>query len=294
MKLNQLLLSRIAAGHGLKACANPIELIDLDQLKAWPDQADFENGRHGRILKHQMVTDSELPDGHGFDQYGLVVLTEFASQLQPGTHTTIQSTDKLQPLDKAAEDARAPAAVSSYPVGANIDGLVSPTSAFPNTHTIGNSAFGSPLSSPGTTPATSPDPEFCGSSAASEEDASIAHLPPSAKTVATSNYNAASAPLRTSDKLRSCPTQSYTLSNPQTRKTNTSTRTHPVRSRKAAGLLEPKPSTGCSCLDKVDSEFLSVIDRKPQANTVEEIEIATRYRAEQELLCDEHTRKYAI
>jgi hypothetical protein len=295
VKLNQLLLSRIAAGHGLKACANSIELIDLEQLKAWPDQTDFTDGRHGHILKYQMVTDSDLPDGHGFDQYGLVVLAEFACQLQPATNATTQSTvDKLQLLDQAAEDARASAAVSSYPVGANINGLVSPTSALPNTHTISNSAFSSPLSSPGTTPATSPDPEFCGSSPASEEDASMAHLPPSAKTAMTSDSNTTSASLRTSDRIRSCPTQSYTLSDLRTKKTNTSTRTHPVRSRKAARLLEPKPSTSCSCLDKVDSEFLSAIDRKPQANTVEEIEIATRYGAEQELLCDEHTRKYAM
>jgi hypothetical protein len=295
VKLNQLLLSRIAAGHRLQACVNSIELIDLEQLKAWPDQTDFEKGRHGRMLKYQMVTDSDLPDGYGFDQYGLVVLAEFACQLQPATHATTQSTvDKPQPLDQAADDALASAVVSSYPVAANIDGLVSPTSAFPNTHTISNSAFSSPLSSPGTTPATSPDPEFCGSSTASEQDASMAHLSLPAKTATTSDSNTASASLRTSDRLRACPTQSYTLSDSRTRKTNTSTRTHPVRSRKAAGLLEPKPSTGCSCLDKVDSEFLSAIDRKPQVNTVEEIEIATRYGAEQELLCDEHTRKYAM
>jgi hypothetical protein len=206
VKLNQLLLSRIAAGHGLKACANSIELIDLEQLKAWPDQTDFTDGRHGHILKYQMVTDSDLPDGHGFDQYGLVVLAEFACQLQPATNATTQSTvDKLQLLDQAAEDARASAAVSSYPVGANINGLVSPTSALPNTHTISNSAFSSPLSSPGTTPATSPDPEFCGSSPASEEDASMAHLPPSAKTAMTSDSNTTSASLRTSDRIRSCP-----------------------------------------------------------------------------------------
>jgi hypothetical protein len=295
VKLNQLLLSRIAAGHCLKACANPIELIDLEQLKAWPDQTDFEKGRHERILKYRKVTDTDLPDGYGFDRYGLVVLAEFACQLQPATHANTQSTvDKSQPLNQAAEGARASVSTTCDPIAASIDGLVSsPTSAFPKTHTVSNSASSSPLSSPGTTPATSPDPEFCDSSPVSEEDASMAHLPPLAKTATTSNFNAASASLRTSDRLRSCPTQSYTYSDSQTRKTNTSTRTHPVRSRKAAGLLEPKSSTGCSCPDKVASKFLSAIDRKPQANTIEEIEIATRYGAEQESLCLEHLRKYA-
>jgi hypothetical protein len=294
VKLNQLLLGRIAAGHCLKACANSIELIDLEQLKAWPDQTDFEKSRHGHILKYQGVTDSDLPDGYGFDQYGLVVRAEFACQ--PATHANTQSTvDKPQPLDQAVEHARASTTVSSYPVGANSDGLVSsPTSAFPNIRTTSNSALSSPLSSLGSTPATSPDPALYGSSPASEEDASMPHLPPSAKTATTSDSNTASASLQTSNRLRSCPTQSYTLSDSRTRKTNTSTRPHPVRSKKAAGLLEPKPSTGCSCLDTVDSEFLSAIDRKAQANTVEEIEIATRYGAEQELLCDEHTRKYAM
>jgi hypothetical protein len=295
VKLNQLLLSRIAAGHCLKACANSIELIDLEQLKAWPDQTDFEKGRHGRILKYQMVTDTDLPDGYGFDRYGLVVLVEFACQLQPATHANTQSTvDKPQPLKQAAEDTRASVSITCDPITAKIDGLLSsPTSTFPNTHTISNSASSSLLSSARSTPATSPDPEFCGSSRASEEDGSMAHLPPPAKTATTSNSNVASASLRTSNRLRSCPTQSYTLSNLQTKKTNTSTRTRPVRSRKAAGLLEPKSSTGCSCPDKVAPKFLSAIDRKPQANTVEEIEIATRYGAEQESLCLEHLRKYA-
>jgi hypothetical protein len=289
-----LLLSRIAEGRSLRVSLNSINLVDLEHLKTWSEKNDYEKkGRKTCILKYHPLTRSALPAGYAFDQYGLVVRAEFACQ--PATHANTQSTvDKPQPLDQAVEHARASAAVSSYSVGANIDGLVSsPTSVFLNIHTTSDSALSSPLSSLGSTPATSPDPEFCGSSPASEEDASMPHLPPSAKTATTSDSNTASASLRTWDRLRSCPTQSFTLSDLRTGKTNTSTRTHPVRSKKTAGLLEPKPSTGCSCLDKVDSAFLSAIDRKPQADTVEEIEIATRYGAEQELLCDEHTRKYA-
>jgi hypothetical protein len=47
----------------LKARANPVELIDLEQLKAWSDKTDFEKGRHGGILKYQVVADFDLLDG---------------------------------------------------------------------------------------------------------------------------------------------------------------------------------------------------------------------------------------
>ena len=294
VKLNQLLLSRIAKGHPLRASGNPIELIDLEQLKVWPDKSDFEKGRYECRLKYQQVTESDLPDGYGFDQYGLVVPAEVACRLQPATHLNAQSAiDQSQPSDQAAEDARASATITISPLSVVVDGSVSsPTSASPETRIPSNSASSSPLSSPGSTPTTSPDPGISSSSRALRETASMAHLPSSADTATMSGSNAVNGPLWTSNR-RSRPTQSYALPASRTRGTKRSTRDHSARCKKAAELPGPELAASCSCSDKIASNFLETIERKQQTNFAENVEIAATYGAEQESLCLEHLRKYA-
>jgi hypothetical protein len=98
--------------------------------------------------------------------------------------------------------------------------------------------------------------------------------------------------LRTSDRPCSCRTQRHALSTSGTREGTTNTRTHSVRSGEAAGLIKPKSTTDCYCSNKVVSKFLSAIKRK-LLNTIQEIEIAARYGAEQESLYLEHLKKYA-
>jgi hypothetical protein len=74
LKLNQLLWRRIVEGRHLKSSVNPVYLLDLEHLVAWPDKSDFERkGRKPCTLKCEPITGSELPSGYAFDQYGLIV-----------------------------------------------------------------------------------------------------------------------------------------------------------------------------------------------------------------------------
>jgi hypothetical protein len=74
IKLNQLLLKRITEGRLLKSSVNPVYFLDLEHLAAWPDKSGFERkGRKPCTLKYEAITESELPPGYVFDQYGLIV-----------------------------------------------------------------------------------------------------------------------------------------------------------------------------------------------------------------------------
>jgi hypothetical protein len=90
VKLNQLLLRRIAGGRSLGKSANPIYLVDLEHLEAWPDKTDFEKkGRKTYALKHEPITESELPAGYTFDQFGLIVTVQPQPALPVGFQCTI-------------------------------------------------------------------------------------------------------------------------------------------------------------------------------------------------------------
>lgn len=79
VKLNQLLFRRIAEGRSLRMSANPVNLIDLKHLEAWPGKTDFERrGRKTYVLKYESVEESELPSGYAFDQFGLIASTDVA------------------------------------------------------------------------------------------------------------------------------------------------------------------------------------------------------------------------
>ncbi|KAF2818268.1 hypothetical protein CC86DRAFT_399349 [Ophiobolus disseminans] len=73
IKLNQLLLRRIAEGRSLRTTINPIYLLDLKHLVAWPDETEFEKrGRKAYTLKYEPITESNLPAKYVFDQFGLI------------------------------------------------------------------------------------------------------------------------------------------------------------------------------------------------------------------------------
>jgi hypothetical protein len=77
VKLNQLLLRRITEGRSLRSSVNPVYLLDLVRLVAWPDRSDFERkGRKPYVLKYEPIMDSDLPTGYAFDQYGLIVAVQ--------------------------------------------------------------------------------------------------------------------------------------------------------------------------------------------------------------------------
>ena len=81
VKLNQILLRRIANGRSLGMSVNPLEVADLQHLKVWPGITDFhKRGRMSYSLKFQPLSETDLPTGYAFDQYGLIVPAKFACQ----------------------------------------------------------------------------------------------------------------------------------------------------------------------------------------------------------------------
>jgi hypothetical protein len=89
IKLNQLLLKRIAEGRFLRTTANPIYLLDLEHLIAWTDNTNFEKkGRRAYTLKYEPVAESDLPSGYVLDQFGLIVAV--ASGSAPSACTTME------------------------------------------------------------------------------------------------------------------------------------------------------------------------------------------------------------
>ena len=156
IKLNQLLLSRIAEGRSLRMSSNPINLVDLEHLKTWSEKNDYEKkGRKTCILKYHPLTNSALPAGYAFDQYGLIVPAEVAGQLQLAAHANTQS----------AEGCAASSAIATSPLSVVIDtSMSSPSPAYSETQNSAYRSFTSPLSSLGNTPAHSPTSDTFASS----------------------------------------------------------------------------------------------------------------------------------
>jgi hypothetical protein len=65
----------------LKPSINPINLIDLQNLKRWRDQnAYIKINDHERVTLHyRRLTLNDIPDTYSFDKYGLIVQGEFVS-----------------------------------------------------------------------------------------------------------------------------------------------------------------------------------------------------------------------
>jgi hypothetical protein len=94
VKLNQLLLRRIAEGRPLRSSVNPVYLLDLEHLLAWPNKSDFERkGRKACTLKYEPIMESELPSGYALDQYGLIVANH--TQLASVACTMSESLDHM-------------------------------------------------------------------------------------------------------------------------------------------------------------------------------------------------------
>ncbi|KAH7061880.1 hypothetical protein BKA63DRAFT_588140, partial [Paraphoma chrysanthemicola] len=73
VKLNQLLLRRIAEGRSLRTTPNPIYLLELQNLLAWPDKNGFKRkGRSLCTLEYDFITEVDIPNGYTFDKFGLI------------------------------------------------------------------------------------------------------------------------------------------------------------------------------------------------------------------------------
>jgi hypothetical protein len=104
VKLNQLLLRRIVEGRPLRSSVNPVYLLDLEHLVAWPDKSDFERkGRKACTLKYEPIMDSELPSGYAFDQYGLIVVDHTRLASVAFTTTVSESLDHMYDSESEIE-----------------------------------------------------------------------------------------------------------------------------------------------------------------------------------------------
>jgi hypothetical protein len=79
-KLNQLILRRLqmARRQPLNHSVNPINQIDLENLKRWQDQIPYikMNDRDRVSFQYKRLTVDDIPDGYGLDKYGVIVQGE--------------------------------------------------------------------------------------------------------------------------------------------------------------------------------------------------------------------------
>ncbi len=77
MKINQLMKRRAEMGgrRPLRELINPINQVDLENLKRWTHKNSYIKSRDPEsvLLQYRKLTIDDLPDDCGFDKYGLVV-----------------------------------------------------------------------------------------------------------------------------------------------------------------------------------------------------------------------------
>ncbi|SPO02465.1 uncharacterized protein DNG_05138 [Cephalotrichum gorgonifer] len=97
-KLNWLMLqrSKLRRRLSLRNSVNPIDQIDLINLRAWSSKDPFINSKHPEHapIPYKPMFAKDLPNGFGFDKFGLMVQKEHAvpSPKSSGTDTIDQST----------------------------------------------------------------------------------------------------------------------------------------------------------------------------------------------------------
>jgi hypothetical protein len=217
-----------------------------------------------------------------------------ADQLQPDTHVNAQTvTNTSRQLDHAAEEFVASAAIVNSPLSVVIDtSTSSPSPASSKNQHFPHSSLSSPLSSPESTPAQSPTSDTFTSSCVADECQPTALHPSRASTRVEPDAVRAS---RTSERLRSCPKLAYASPALRIGSARSSRRCQSARSKATAesSKSRPEPPTSCSCSYKVAPNFLSVVERKKETNTAEDLEIVMKYEAQQDLLCLKHLKMYA-
>ena len=68
----------------LQESVNPIDQVDLENLKRWTHKSPYIKSRDHEsvLLQYRKLTVDDLPDDCGFDKYGLVVRKEFAATVK--------------------------------------------------------------------------------------------------------------------------------------------------------------------------------------------------------------------
>ncbi|KAF1973600.1 hypothetical protein BU23DRAFT_598980 [Bimuria novae-zelandiae CBS 107.79] len=293
VKLNQLLLRRIANGRSLRVSVNHIELIDLEHLKLWLEQDAFtKRGSKGFTLPYKRVSDTDLPAGYVFDRYGLIVSKEAVSQPQPvGRTGETCSTNQPGSLQSSARDDMTSISATIAPEDALGDDLISPSPPISSDdRALDGSTSSTPLLSPGAAPpqilADAPEPH--------DFTALLLSSPTiSPETTVLSESDTPRVRLQTSSRLCLEHGQPYVVPVPRMGRVRQSTQRGHSRPPKRRHDSNPENSHICACSDTMSPRFLSAIERMQQTHIIEDVEIAVKYGEQQDALCPKHLRIYA-
>jgi len=117
-KLNQLMKRRMVMSgrRAIQVSVNPIDQIDLENLKKWPRKDPYikMNDREEVQLEYRELTVDDLPEGYGFDEYGLIVRSEFAVTVgmspsnENGHHAALaRRSESSAPMNPTADSSHA-------------------------------------------------------------------------------------------------------------------------------------------------------------------------------------------
>ena len=91
IKLNQLMLRRMQMGgrRKFRRSVNPIDQIDLENLKKWTHKNPYEKNRDHEnvLLQYGKLTINDLPKDCGFNKYGQIAHREFAVTIKARART---------------------------------------------------------------------------------------------------------------------------------------------------------------------------------------------------------------
>ncbi|PSN58673.1 hypothetical protein BS50DRAFT_641572, partial [Corynespora cassiicola Philippines] len=259
IKLNQLIVRRIKApgGRRPKMSVNPVNQIDLEDLKKWQDKNEYS--KNGCMLAYETVAISDIPGGYAIDCHGLIA----AVQSPP------------VPLENQSDPLGRPVAIHDCPT------VASPSQS------LNGTASTSPLSSP---PPSSRDTTPLTGDATPPRMPELRESTPSPTSSRDVHMAERREALRKSNRLRSFPA-SYRETAP-TREIKPTAQKPSPRFQNLVQKPRPWDSNTCSCTTTVPSEFLSAIERNQQASLAD-IKIATKYATQCSQLCKKHLEKYA-
>ncbi|PSN59241.1 hypothetical protein BS50DRAFT_580118 [Corynespora cassiicola Philippines] len=259
IKLNQLIVRRIKApgGRRPKMSVNPVNQIDLEDLKKWQDKNEYS--KNGCMLAYETVAISDIPEGYAIDCHGLIA----AVQSPP------------VPLENQSDPLGRPVAIHDCPT------VASPSQS------LNGTASTSPLSSP---PPSSRDTTPLTGDATPPRMPELRESTPSPTSSRDVHMAERREALRKSNRLRSFPA-SYRETAP-TREIKPTAQKLSPRFQNLVQKPRPWDRNTCSCTTTVSSEFLSAIERNQQASLAD-IKIATKYATQCSQLCKKHLEKYA-
>jgi hypothetical protein len=277
IKLNQLMLRRAKMGNrqALKHSVNPVNQIDLENLKKWLDRKPYVkmNDPAKLPLPLQKLTVDNLPDGLGFDKYGLVVQDGYTATIRARAMTLLPEDD----MGKAVSDApllSLPSPSTPAPDQQNK----------PDTPTSSGAAYLQERSPPKALASAHSDKMRDPEEILSDSDSSS--TPPHAPITRTANR----VPSRTSMRLLSAPKHSYTsasFSKPPSKVLTKALTQAPTK------VPTAQREVRCGCPGSLRGNFLELLDRTETFQKGASTETRQQLAPFQNTLCLRHLQKFA-